>query len=440
MALYGIRPAWILATAFVVRMIAMLGTELDLAREAEMGVLARNILAGKGFSITHYGPERPTAAYPPFEGYFYALIHALGGESTGSLVLIIVIRSLLSVATAYVVYRIASRVYDARIGTLALYATAFHPAFIYFSSVSWVLVRPPYSMFVVSLLMLALVRLAADARPRNGMAVGSLFGVAALVQPDILTFLVVSLAWMAWVLSRRKGFGWPELRTLGYVPVFCLLVLSPWTLRNYLVMDEFILLRTDHGTQFWIGNNPVATGDFSQIHGLWRPYTTFDVKPAKTLSPEVLERVRHASEGQRDRILFGQALRFIEQNPGKFLELSAKRLRNFWLGPPKPKATVERRLAARAFALYSLALLGCALVGTWVSRRKPESLLFLLLMVTYTGIHGIAHASYYYYRMIVEPYAVLLALVGAVSITMRLGGRASAVRETKTRTSIAVEP
>ena len=433
MACYGIRPAWILATAFVVRMIAMLGTKFELAREAEMGMLARNILAGKGFSITYYGPERPTAAYPPFEGYFYAVIHGLFGHTTESLVLIIVIRSLLSVVTAYVVYRIAARVYGDRVATLALYATAFHPAFIYYSAVSWVLVRPPYSMFVASLLMLALVRFAGDARPRDSIVVGSLFGVAALVQPDILTFLVVSLAWMAWVLSRRRGLGWPELRTLVYVPVCCLVVLSPWTLRNYLVMGEFILLRSDHGTLFWVGNNPVATGDYAQVHGAWKPHRTFDIEPAKTLSPEVLERVQRAPEGQRDRLLFREAVIFIERNPGKFLELSAKRLRNFWLGPPKPRATVARQLAARAFALYSLALLGGALVGTWVSRRKPESLLFVLLMVTYTGIHGIAHAAYYYYRMMLEPYAVLLALVGAVSITMWLGGRASAVRETRAR-------
>ena len=39
-------------------------------------------------------------------------------------------------------------------------------------------------------------------------------------------------------------------------------VISPWTLRNYRVHGEWILISSNGGINFWIGNNEQATGEF----------------------------------------------------------------------------------------------------------------------------------------------------------------------------------
>ena len=39
-----------------------------------------------------------------------------------------------------------------------------------------------------------------------------------------------------------------------------LVIIGPWTVRNYLVYDEFILTTAAGGYGLWLGNNPGANG------------------------------------------------------------------------------------------------------------------------------------------------------------------------------------
>jgi hypothetical protein len=123
-----------------------------------------------------------------------------------------------------------------------------------------------------------------------------------------------------------------------------------------------------------------------------------------------LDRVRAASELERDRILLREAKRFIRDNPGRFLGLTLARLRFFWFGPPKERTSAFRKIADIAFAVYSFLLIVLAL-GSLAVRRDRVVGLFLLLILNFTLLYGLVQAGYYYYRMDIEPFCLILALI-----------------------------
>ena len=45
------------------------------------------------------------------------------------------------------------------------------------------------------------------------------------------------------------------------VAVGALLVVAPWTLRNYRVYGRFVLVASEGGVTFWTGNHPLAHGE-----------------------------------------------------------------------------------------------------------------------------------------------------------------------------------
>lgn len=194
---------WVLAAAFLLRVLCMLifGSHLY-ANEVEMGEIARNILAGNGFSLSLLGPTQPTAFSPPFEPYFFAMIHYVFGDTPVSYAVLILIRSALSVASAYVAYRIVLEVWSERLAVLVLFTIAFYPPFIYYSAISEYLVRPPFSVLMVLLIVWCLLYFERQPSLRRSCLVGGIFGLSLYVQSNVMSFIPFALAWMAYVLWR----------------------------------------------------------------------------------------------------------------------------------------------------------------------------------------------------------------------------------------------
>ncbi|ETX05499.1 MAG: hypothetical protein ETSY2_22560, partial [Candidatus Entotheonella gemina] len=401
---------WVLMAAFLLRLTCMLifGSHLY-ADEAEMGEIARNILAGQGFSLSLLGPEQPTAFIPPFEPYFFALIHGVFGDTPLSYAILIAIRSALSVTSAYVAYRIVRDTWSERLAILTLCTIAFYPPFIYYSAISEYLVRPPFSVLLCLLIVWCLLHF--ERHPSLGRAclTGGVFGFSLYVQSNFMSFIPFALAWMAYVLwcSREPLQGWRKLLPLVAMPLIAMLLLLPWTVRNYRAFGELVPLRTGFGLLFWLANNPVATGDLLSVSSWYVP--RFDMAPAQTLSPPLLAQVRQANEVERDRLLLREATQFITSHPERYLQLTLIRLRSFWLGPPKHHKTAWKQIAVAAYGTYSVVLLGLALTAL-AFRRDRVVWLFVLLVIHFMLLYGLVQASYSYYRMDSEPFCLILAL------------------------------
>ncbi len=401
---------WVLVLAFVLRMICMLIFETHLnAREAEMGVIARNIVAGKGFIASILGPEQPTAFIPPFEPYFFALIHYCFGYTPVATGILIALRSILSVAAAYVAYRIVRDFWSERLAMPTLYTIAFYPPLIYYAAVCEYIVRPPFSVLAGLLIIWCLLAFARRPSLRRGCVVGVGFGLSLYVQSNFMTLIPFAMVWMAYVLWRHQSTtpGWRRFVPLLAPPLLVVLLLTPWTIRNYRAFEEIVVLRTGFGLLLWLANNPMATGDLFSVSEWYEP--SFNMAPAQTLSPTVLAQVRQANEVERDRLLLQEALTFIKAHPKRYAQLTWTRLRSFWFVPPKPYSVWWKQAIAMAYGVYSCALLGLA-TAACILRRDLFTGLFALVLIHFTLLYSLVQSSYSYYRMDSEPFCLILAL------------------------------
>lgn len=134
----------------------------------------------------------------------------------------------------------------------------------------------------------------------RSLSAGLLLGMAILVQPS-LQFLPLLGAIVLIILTSRKysGFARPFLFILGAI-----VVIAPWTWRNYEVFDRFVLVSTNGGDNFYRANNPLATGGYT-------------LRGEADLSS--LDEIERDKQGRR------LAIDWIKQNPLDFAKLAIEK-------------------------------------------------------------------------------------------------------------------
>jgi len=106
------------------------------------------------------------------------------------------------------------------------------------------------NVLLVDRLALALDRGVTAARLALGC--GALAGLGALTRPGHVFFAGLFLLY---VLVRRRGTAAAALM-VGLV-----LLIAPWTARNYAVYGRPVLIASEGGITFWTGNHPLAIGE-----------------------------------------------------------------------------------------------------------------------------------------------------------------------------------
>lgn len=145
---------------------------------------------------------------------------------------------------------------------------------------------------------------------------GIMLGIAALIktQTVLLAPVLVAIAFSTdWTFRDFKA---AILRAVT-VSVIMLAVIAPWTLRNYAVFDEFILVSTNGGASLLAGNNPSVVGDYRH-----------DFSDTDPLFEEVEFSV--ADQVESDKRARQIAKQWILENPFTFIGLMPKKFFRFW--------------------------------------------------------------------------------------------------------------
>jgi Dolichyl-phosphate-mannose-protein mannosyltransferase len=203
-------------------------------------------------------------------------------------------------------------------------------------------------------------------------------GTLVFLQPVLLTVIVVYGVWLAWRQVRPRQV-W--IAVAGLV-----LVVSPWTLRNYLVLGRLIPLRDNFGLELWLGNRPGMSGtvDFAGDFP--------DVDPT-----------HYARLGELPFMdaKFQEAKEFILREPAVFVGRVLRRTVEFWYRP------------------YSLpwivvAIMGC--LGTALLAGKDrQQWVWLVMPTVFPLVYYVTH-NFPNYRHPIEPVVILLAGYGMAKI------------------------
>jgi hypothetical protein len=390
---------WMVAIGFLLRLGAILVLHTYRYRSAEghfdfgyeMGRIAASIASGYGFSNPFQMPTGPTAWEPPLYPYLTAGIFRLFGiYSNASAFVLLTINSFFSALTAIPIYLIGKRTFGYTVALWSAWMWAVLPFTMYWST-KWVW-ETSLSALLLAVIFLGALKLQEVRGLRLWALFGALWGVAALCNPSLLSFLPVSLAWI-WHRRLKARCSW--LPQTALTLLFFALLVAPWAARNYRIFGKFILIRDNLGSELRLGNGPGADGTW-----MWYLHPTRNVLQMREF--QRLGELRYIAERKR------QALAYIAQDPARFAGLSAKRCIYFWAGLPR-----SSKIAALAPIKNSLFLASSVLalwgLGRALRRKIPGATLFFWLILVYPAVYYLVF-PHPRYRHPIEPEMLLLGV------------------------------
>lgn len=403
----------VLALAFVARlgvMVALEGWKFESDRFYgwEEGEIAFALADGQGFSWPATGravgprgqmeirddPE-PTSWKAPIQPLIIAAAFVLFGPYSDQAAIAIELFQIgLSMLTCYFLIRLGRRLYNDWVGLLAAAIFALYPASIHFS-----VQKVEYAPLLTFLGVVLIDRtLALSDRPSIGGAasVGVISGLALLVNPVILVFYPFGLVWFV----ATGGRMWTKRLAHGTaILACCAAVLTPWVVRNYIVFDKLVFIRSNFSRELALGTYALDVGALARENDeLFQD----DTQPFAGDEAEVNE-------------FFTQtAIKFLTERPFEFVRATVRRAATFWthLGG----ASGVEALAVGA-AYYSMLLLGIA--GAWRSRKMRAAQLLLIYCLTMPIPFYLTWPNLGRFRFPIEPILILLASAAALAVASR---------------------
>lgn len=249
------RLTLILGVALVVRAAWVLAFQPSPESDpAEYDRLAWGLAQGHGY-VNEDGA--PTAFRPVGYPAFLAAIYVVFGHSFLAAGLANALLGTLSVALTY---RLAREFLSSRLSLTAAGAVALLPSHIMsFTASLWT--ETLHTALVLGMLI-AVCHLVRHPTRKNAALLGFVLGVSVYVRSILMLFPIA----IALLLAIRGGAKKGTAVTLAGIALLAsLLTISPWTVRNYLAMDEFILTSTNAGKIFYMANGPGATGEYRDL-------------------------------------------------------------------------------------------------------------------------------------------------------------------------------
>lgn len=329
-------------------------------------------------------------------------------------------------------YLLARRLFGAGAALWAAGLMAGYGVLIFFEAE---LMEPVLSITVLLLALLGLARV--DDRPRWGLGLGTgfLLGALAVIRPNALVMAPVAAGWAGWVSYRRGGWRAAGPALLGLLLGVAAAVF-PVTLRNLVRGGDRVLITSNSGINFFLGNSPYADGAFAQHPDIGEFADPFD---APDIHREVeQEEGRSLRASEVSRIFARRAWAYIREHPGAVLRLWWRKTLLFWgsveVGNNRNlEAVREASPVLRSLPLTFPLLLALALAGGWrlLDRRPPDPGTgravsaavspreFLVLGAGCVAAYFASYLPYFVadrYRVAVLPFLFLLAGYGLAEV------------------------
>lgn len=391
--------------------------------------LAQRVVDGHGFSFAegHWPATRagePTAHWSYLYTLYLAAVYAVFGVQP--LAARVIQAVIVGILHPWLTYRIGQRVFGVPVGVLAAGFSAIYIYFFYYAG--GLLTESFYFVGILWTLDVAMRVAAQRDRPlrwRLWVELGLAIGVTGLLRQVFLLVVPFLFLWIWWSLSAPAASARRSIRQflrsdvlLGMASTVAVVVLliAPWTIRNYRAFGAFTPLNTNAGFAFFWGNHPTYGAHFVPLLGTKEYY---ELIPKQLL---------HLNEAELDRALLNEAIGFIVADPVRYALLSIDRSREyfkFW--PSLESSTISNISRVGSFALF----LPFMLYGLWISLacwRTPQHegqqaqiVLLFSFMVVYALIHLLTWALIRY-RLPIDTVLLVFAALGVTDIFHRLCG------------------
>ena len=409
------RALWlIVAAAVLVRVGAALylgdtvevlpGTHDQISYDA----LAQNVAAGKGFVFDEYWypftpSHTPTAHWSFLYSLYLAAVYTLAGYHP--VVARLIQAVIVGVLMPWLVYRLGKRTLGRPVGLAGAAAISIYIYLVYYSACLMT-----ESFYIVALLWtldaLQRIRASVGTQKSTWVELGLAWGVATLLRQQALLLMPVFLAWLLWATWGRIKVRTLLLSVVLAVAIVAAFVL-PWTVRNYVVYQRFLLLNSNVGYALYAANHPQQGTHFEPLN-----------------LPSLPAEWAGLNEAELNDRLTVAGIRFVLDDPGRFVLQTLDRFHNyyrFWPEPTSsPIANVSRVLS---FGLYLPFMIYGLLLSVRLVRNPPPALLnapkdialLYLYVASYSAMQLLTWAMHRY-RLPVD--AVMMVFVGLAGVDL----------------------
>lgn len=296
------------------------------------------------------------AYWPPLFCYYLALFWLLFGKIQW---LFFLFNIVIALTTALISKTYLTRIFGERIG---LWSTLFfyNSMIVYYFTVYY-----KYELITGLLIACSLTLILRANAGRVGLLSGGVcLGLATLATGRVLS-LLPALMYYIFAADRQqtrlhRAFK-AALLVLGIV-----LVISPWTLRNYYCLERFVPITTNSGINFYMGFNESADGSFLHQFKFPEPYKSLD--------------------RSNNKKFYEGGLNYIISNPSGAVVLMIRKLNILW------RIHYADMLFFYPFFYIGIFMMRRKLVKTDKTYARTVQMSFLL----YTAFHLLFIARHYY--------------------------------------------
>jgi Dolichyl-phosphate-mannose-protein mannosyltransferase len=289
------------------------------------------------FETGNYGSPNMTSAsdWSPGAPLLYAAVYYLVGDANPEAARIFV--ALLGTVMVACVYLIGLRLSGRAAGLIAALLTATYPAYI---ENNGQLLSEPVAAFLLVAGLLAFLWAADRRRVVAWLVPGVLFGALILTRPEYQAITLVFAAFAAWRVWKDRSWRL-ALASTAVLLAGAALIVGPWTIRNYVVLDELVPVSTGGQKALFVAT--YLPGDGRQVPtkrelmrrllGEEDPITTDELKaqPMNVLLDRVAQKYpdmpRDEALGRIGRENFSK---YVSEEPLAYAEMSFLKFWNMW--------------------------------------------------------------------------------------------------------------
>jgi hypothetical protein len=313
----------------------------------------------------------------PYHMPLYQILIALTGPGRGSLMLDI----LVSTATIWLTFELSLELFDdARTALVTALATAVYPYFIFYAVVG-----------LTETLFIALLLAAYVCWYRGWFAAAAICAVLSILTRPTFDLLAPVLVIYFSLFIHRLSYSAAAKRLAGYAAIYFLLM-SPWWVHNYHAYGTFVRLHFGANLTLYGGNNPHnPSGGVSDAH--------HDLSEFEKIPDPIA----------RDRAYRDAAVKYITEDPVRFIKLAGLKFTRFWRFWPSAEEYRTPLYVVGSLISFVPVLVLAIVYLIFFAGGQFVRIFPLLLFIGYlTAVHMVMAGSVRY-RLPLEPFLIIFA-------------------------------
>ncbi len=345
----------------------------------------------------------------PLYAYFVAVLFKIFGSS---LSIVYFLQFILGAVSGVLIYLITKKIFNRKAAVIAAIFFLLHGLFIFYEGL---LMYTSLAIFLNSALFLALLYIKDKPNAGTLFLAGIGSGICTLAQPNIAVFGVFAVIWMS--ANARTGLR----KALFGISCFILalgMVVGAVTVRNYLAEKDFVPISGNTGFNFYMGNNPQATGSF------FCPANFTLNKDEMNRDARIIAKVemrRDLKTSEVSDFWFRKAFGYIKKDPLRYIGLYFKKLCLMFSpaehGHEMEYLQIEGRVRIFRSLLMNLSLtLPLGILGMILGVRKAEdtTLLYIILITMSLGTSLFVVVAKL--RLMIVPFLIIFASYAVFSM------------------------